>query len=189
LISPTLASLRRLRWLSRRRHLGWALLGTVAAFALSLLWSSGYGLSTTLAYLIAVGCLVGGVVTARLIMAERLRVRVVQRTWPPGLMVGLIAGASGTPWAPLPTVRGPARFPNVHLVGPTLLVVVATVLLIQWVTWQVPLTRAVAVAAVTMAMSMLIPLRPMDGAMIGKAGLLVGAVAVAVVALTALGLL
>ena len=58
------------------------------------------------------------------------------------------------------------------------------------VAWlQVPLTKAAAVAALTMTASILLPIRPMDGAALGKAGALVGIATIAAALLVALGLL
>ena len=55
-------------------------------------------------------------------------------------------------------------------------------------TLSVPLTKALGIAAITMACSMLLPLRPLDGAAVGRAGVLVGGAAVAGAILVVLGL-
>ena len=73
----------RFRPLGRRRHIGWAIVATVIAFAVPV-WHSGIGAVATVAYLIAVGLLIGLIVGLRRLMAARGPVRIVQRTWPPG---------------------------------------------------------------------------------------------------------
>jgi hypothetical protein len=183
------STLLRIPGLRRRRSLWWGATATVAAFGLALFRSDAMGPYDAIAYLLAVSCLTGAVIVARLALAARWHVRLVQRSWPPGVVVGVIAGAVGTPWAPLPYVRGPARHPGVHLIAPTLLAATAAILLVESLTLHLPLTRAVGVAALTMAASMLLPLRPLDGAAVGKPGLLLGFGALAVAGLMVTGVL
>jgi hypothetical protein len=93
-----------------------------------------------------------------------------QATWPSGLVFGLGAGAAGFAWVPLPSVRTPEDDVRLRRAAPAAagLIGVALIALSAWL--EVPLTRALAVAALIMAASMLTPIKPLDGAAIAKAG-------------------
>ena len=191
-ITKTLAMaaqpIKRFRPLGRRRHVGWAVVATVVAFALPALISGEAGLTATTAYLLAVLFLVVGVIAVRQLLAVHWSARPVHRAWPPGLLISVVSGAAGVPWAAGPYVRVPRRTTRIHLAGPVGLAMVAAILLLQTAWLHVPLTRAIAIAAITMTISMLLPIRPLDGAALGKAGSLVGLAAIASALLVLLGL-
>ena len=177
------------RLISRRRHVGWALAATLIAFGIPMVRKEGLGVTAVLAYLTGVGLLVCFAMLARQLAASRAEVRPVQRSWPPGLLVGVIGGIGGLPWAPLPYLRVPLRASRIHLVAPVGLGLLAFLLLLQSTIWPVPLTRAVAVAAFVMTASVALPVRPLDGKAFERAGVLVGLGAVAALLLLVLGVL
>lgn len=179
---------QRVGGLRGRRHVGWAAGATVAAFALTAVRGQHDGIFSFLLFLVGVACLVGATFAGRLVFAGRYGARIVQRSWPPGLLVGVVSGALGSPWAPLPYVRGPARAAAVHLVAPLLMVVVGAGLLVESHLTPAPLVRALAVVALTMAVSLLVPLRPLDGSRLHGGTAAVGVAAVLLAGLVALGL-
>ena len=142
------------------------------------------------AYVVLIALLTTLLIGVRQLLALRWNIRAIQRTWPPGLVVGVVSGAAGIPLGrPCPTCvyrHGPAR---IHLASVTVMAVLAALLLLEVAWLQVPLTKAAAVAALTMTASMLLPLRPMDGAALGKAGAFVGVATIAAALFVALGLL
>ena len=110
--------IKRFRPLRRRRHVGWAVVATVVAFALPALISGEAGLTATTAYLLAVLFLVVGVIAVRQLLAVHWSARPVHRAWPPGLLIECCRGAAGVPWAAGPYVRVPRRTTRIHLAGP-----------------------------------------------------------------------
>ena len=183
-------TLRRLRLLERRRHLGWAVGATIIAFTLPIAIGGARADPTFLsAYVVLLGLLTALLIGVRQLLAMHWNVRAIQRTWSPGVVVGVVSGAFGVPWAPLPYVRVPPRAARIHLASVIVMAVLAALLLLEVAWLQVPLTKAAAVAALTMTASMLVPLRPMDGAALGKAGAFFGVATIAAALLVALGLL
>ncbi len=101
-------------------------------------------------------------------------VSVVARGCTPGIAVGLVGGVAGLALAPLPVVQTGRPAPAVHWAGAGVAAAVGIVVLSLGVWLEVPASRALGSAAIVMAASMLIPLRPLDGGHVGKgaAGLL-----------------
>ncbi|HET9872480.1 MAG TPA: tetratricopeptide repeat protein [Propionibacteriaceae bacterium] len=182
-------AIARVRLIGRRRHVGWAVGATVVTFGIPMLRQEGLGVTATVAYLAGIGLLVAFTMMLRQLAAFRAQVRPVQRAWPPGLLVGVVGGAAGVPWAPLPYLRVPARAGRIHLVAPIGLGALATALLLESATWPVPFTRALAIAALVMTASVALPVRPLDGQAFKRAGILVGLGAVAASLLLLLGVL
>ena len=166
-----------------------AVVATVAVFAWPLVRAGTAGVTGVI--LLVLGCLVliAAVTRARTLAARRAGVALEQRTWSPGVAFGLVAGALGAPWAPLPVARttaaadappapaagpepapaaAPAPAPAVHLVGPVLTGVLALALLILGIWLEVPVTRSLGAAALVMSASMLTPIDPLDGAAVAK---------------------
>jgi hypothetical protein len=158
--------LSRLPWLARRRHPGWAVLATLIAFLIPVVWHGDLDLVTTISYAVA---LVGIVSAVRTLAARRSGARVMERSWGPGLLLGMASGLVGVPWAPLPYVRTARRARTlVHAAGPLLLTGLAAAMVVQEWWFPVPLSRSIATAALIMAASSLPPLKPLDGAFLGK---------------------
>ena len=132
---------------------------------------------------------------ARAVIARRARLRIAQRSWPPGMIFGVAATAAGFGWAPLPVVRvdgdkgaqpadsgredglNPAprdgasvkpEVANLHWVAPAALGVLAIVQLILASWLNVPLTRELGAAALVMTASLLTPVSPVDGGTIAE---------------------
>jgi tetratricopeptide (TPR) repeat protein len=182
-------SIQRFRPLGRRRHAGWAIAATVVAFTIPAALSGRAGPTATAAYTLAVLFLVAGIVALRQLLAARWSARPVHRAWPPSLPVGILTGLIGVPWGAGPYVRAPRRAARIHFAGPVSLAALSALLLLETAWLHVPLTRAIAIAAMTMTMSMLLPLKPLDGAVLGKTGTFVGLGAIAAALLVLLGLL
>ncbi len=184
-----------------------AVAATVAVFVWPLVRAGTAGLGGVI--LLGLGCLVliAAVTRARTLAARRAGVALEQRTWTPGVAFGLVAGALGAPWAPLPVARtdaekdaspapeaGAAPTPppsaSVHLVGPVLAGTLALALLILGIWLEVPVTRSLGAAALVMAASMLTPIEPLDGAAVARTPVAATAsfVFVGAVALMAIGL-
>ncbi len=148
-------------------------LGVVAALAIlawTLVRESGGGSATALTLVGGLALLVAAVLGVRVLVAWRASADLRQATWPSGLVFGLGAGAAGCAWVPLPSVRTPEDDVRLRRAAPAAagLIGVALIALSAWL--EVPLTRALAVAALIMAASMLTPIKPLDGAAIAKAG-------------------
>ncbi|HET9737901.1 MAG TPA: tetratricopeptide repeat protein [Solirubrobacteraceae bacterium] len=148
-------------------------LGIAAALAI-LTWTlareSGGGTATALTLLAGLALLVAAILGTRVLVARRAGAYVRQATWPPGLVFGLGAGAAGFAWVPLPAVTTPEEDVRLRRAAPAAagLIGVALIALTAWL--DVPVTRALAVAALIMAASLLTPVKPLDGAAIAKAG-------------------
>jgi Zn-dependent protease len=83
----------------------------------------------------------------------------------------MVTGAIGLPWAPLPVVRADGEDnPRLHLAAPLTLAALSLVLFVESAWLHVPITQAWAVAALIMSASTLLPIGPLDGAHVGKAG-------------------
>jgi len=105
---------------------------------------------------------------------------------------GLVTGAIGLPWAPLPVVKTnteDTKFTRVHLAAPLTLAGLSLVLFVESAWLGVPLTQSLAVAALVMAGSTLLPIDPLDGANVGKAGIAAAAGVVGGAILIALGII
>ncbi|MDP1847915.1 MAG: hypothetical protein Q8K79_08995 [Solirubrobacteraceae bacterium] len=135
--------------------------------------------------------LIALVMRARVLVARRLGVTLVQRGWRPAILVALAAAPFGLPWAPLPIAETDRPEPRVHLAGPVVAAATGLVLLILSAWLHVPLTRSLGIAAIIMAASMLTPVKPLDGGhLAGATGALTAGAALGGTALlVALGLL
>jgi hypothetical protein len=148
-------------------------LGVVAALAI-LAWKlaheSGGGTTAALPLIAGLALLIATVLGIRVLVAWRAGADLHQATWPSGLVFGLGAGAAGFAWVPLPFVRTPENDVRLRRAAPAAagLIGVALIALTAWL--DVPVTRALAIAALVMAASMLTPIKPIDGAAIAKAG-------------------
>ncbi len=70
-----------------------------------------------------------------------------------------------------------------------MLAVLAVLLFIEGIWLHVPLARSEAIAALIMATSVLVPVKPLDGESIGRQGLVASAGVVEATVLVALGLI
>jgi cellulose synthase operon protein C len=178
--------LERLPLVSRLRNPWWALAVTVLVFALPLVLHARGRLVGLGA--LAVGVLLLALVAmwVRTLVARRTGLTVHNESWGPGVAFGM-ATAVVAPWAPLPVARTTDDAPWVHAAAPVALALVGVVLFVESVAFQVPLTRSLADAALIMVASTLVPVGPLDGAKLGKAGLLAGAGVVGAAFLVGLG--
>jgi cellulose synthase operon protein C len=145
-----------------------AALATLAVFVWPLLRTGGASLASVLLLAAGVALLVTIVLRARVLAARHAGVTLEHRGWSPAVAFGLAAGAAGAPWAPLPVAVTSRPAPAVHWLGPVLTGAAALGLLILAAWLHVPVTRALGAAALVMAASMLTPIEPLDGAMVGK---------------------
>ncbi len=168
-----------------------AVLATLAVFLWPAAHGNDAGLVSILLLAAGLAALVTAVMRARVLAARRAGVSVSQRAWRPAILVGAAAAVTGVPWAPLPVADPEQPTPGVHLSGPAVAAAAGLVLLVLGVWLQVPVTRALGVAALVMAASMLTPVAPLDGARLEKGtGLLTTGLALAAtVGLVAVGLL
>jgi pSer/pThr/pTyr-binding forkhead associated (FHA) protein/tetratricopeptide (TPR) repeat protein len=159
----------------RRLHApGWSLAATAASFLLTYL-RRGADPAEVVAYIAGVLVLAFLAVGARVFLARSRHVTITQDTWPPGLAFGLVTGAFGLPWAPLPVVRADGEDSvkiKVHLAAPITLAVLSALLFLESAWLHTPVTESWAVAALIMSASTLLPVGPLDGAQLGKAGIL-----------------
>jgi hypothetical protein len=159
---------------------------TVIAFLLAYLRRAG-GVTEVVAYCAGVVLLGGLAYLAREAIANRQAVGVAQSSSTPGLALGLVTGALGTPWAPLPVAQTDTESRHVHLAGPLALAALSLALFIEFAWLDVPLTGAFAVAALIMTSSTLLPIKPLDGANLGGAGAVAATGVAAGAILVALG--
>jgi hypothetical protein len=158
----------------------------VAILAWKLVHESGGGTTAALTLLAGLALLIAAVLGVRVVTARRLGTDLRQATWPSGLVFSVGAGAAGFAWVPLPFVRTPEDDARLRRAAPAAagLIAAALIGLTAWL--DVPVTRALAIAALVMAASMLTPIKPLDGAAIAKAG--AAGASVAAVGLGALAL-
>jgi cellulose synthase operon protein C len=178
--------LERLPLVNRLRNPWWALAVTVLVFALPVVLHAR-GRVVDLGAL-ALGVLLLALVArrARTLVARGTGLTVCNESWGPGVAFGMVT-AVVAPWAPLPVARTSDDAPRVHAAAPVALALVGVVLFVESVAFQVPLTRSLAQAALIMVASTLVPVGPLDGAKLGKAGLLAGAGVVGAAVLVVLG--
>ena len=99
-------------------------------------------------------------------------------------------GTIGLPWAPLPVVRADGEDdPRLHLAAPLTLAALSLPLFAESAWLHTPLTQAWAVAALIMSASTLLPIGPLDGAHVGKAGIAAAAGVAGGALLVSLGLI
>jgi hypothetical protein len=165
-------------------------LGAVAALGI-LAWKlthdSGGGATAGLALIAGLVLLIACVLGSRILVARRVGAELHQATWPSGLIFGLGAGAAGFAWVPLPFIRTSENDARLSRAAPAAAGVIAVALIAMTAWLDIPLTRALAVAALIVAASMLTPVKPLDGAAIAKAG--TAGAALGVLTLGALALL
>lgn len=188
-VDPMSARLDSVRLLTRFRHPALALAATVITFLLAYLRHSG-GPTELVAYLVGVLVLAVAAMAARYTLAILRGVPLQQVSWMPGIVFGLVAGALGLPWAPLPVIQDSrGDDPRLHLAAPLTLAALSLALFIESAGLHTPITQQWAVAALIMAASTLLPVGPLDGAHLGKAGIVTGAGIVGGALLVGLGLI
>ena len=188
-LDPISGRLQSVRWLRRLSHPGWAVAATMSAFLLAYLRRAA-GPTEIVAYTAGVLILAAAAITARAALARRLGVGITQSSWPPAVVLGLVTGAIGLPWAPLPVVRAAVDDnPRLHLAAPLTLASLSVLLFAESAWLHTPITQAWAVAALIMAASTLLPIGPLDGAHVGKTGIAAAAGVAGGALLVGLGLI
>jgi hypothetical protein len=188
-LDPMSARLDSVRLLARFRHPTLALAATVITFLLANLRHTT-GFNELVTYLVGVLGLAAAAMVARSTIARLRGAQLQQVSWMPGIAFGLVTGAVGLPWAPLPVIQDGSRDdPRLHLAAPLSLAALSLVLFIESAGLHTPITQSWAVAALIMAASTLLPVGPLDGAHLGKAGIVTGAGVVGGALLVALGLI
>jgi tetratricopeptide (TPR) repeat protein len=170
---------------------GWSLAATAASFLFAYL-RRGANPAEVVAYIAGVLILAFLAVGARVVLARSRHVAITQETWSPGLAFGLVTGVIGLPWAPLPVVRADGEDSlkvKVHLAAPITLAVLSALLFVESAWLHTPVTESWAVAALIMSASTLLPVGPLDGAQLGKAGVLAAAGVLGGALLVGLGLI
>ena len=189
LLDPVSERLQSVRWLQRLSHPWWALAATGTTFLLAYLRRAADP-TEVVAYTVGVLILAAAAVTARVAVARRRGIEINQTSWPPALVFGLVTGAVGLPWAPLPVVREDGEDDHrLHLAAPLTLAALSLLLFVESAWLHTPITQAWAVAALIMSASTLLPIGPLDGAHVGKAGVAVAAGVVGGALLVGLGLI
>ena len=190
-LDPLSDRLRSAPLLRRLHHPGWSLAATAASFLFAYL-RRGAGLAEVVAYTAGVVVLALLAVGARVLLARRLRIAITHESWAPALALGLVTGAVGLPWAPLPVVRPKDKDKDsakVHLAAPITLAAPSALLFVESVWLHTPVTESWAVAALIMSASTLLPVGPLDGAQLGRAGVLAAAGVAGGALLVGLGLI
>jgi cellulose synthase operon protein C len=146
---------------------------TLLVFLLPLLRSGAANLVEATLLLLGVGALIAIIWRSRVLVARRREIELTQRAWPPAIAASLAAAVFGIAWAPLP-VASPDDDATaaVHWIGPVVATALALALLMLSVLLHVPIAQTLAGAALVMAASMLIPIKPLDGGVVtdGKSG-------------------
>lgn len=187
-LSPMDRATGRLGFLRRLVHPGIAIGATLLVFLAPLVRDPGGGVTAAVAGALGLCVLLGVALRGRSLVARREPESQAQRTWPPGLAVGLGGAAVGVSWAPLP-VLGDKASPRLHWAAPVALAVVALPLVIATAWSDIPLTRSLAAAGLIMAASLLTPVKPVDGGALAAAGgTAAGLTGIALAVLLALGL-
>lgn len=188
-LDPISERLQSAPLLKRISHPGWGLAATGATFLLAYLRRAA-GPAEAVAYTTGVLVLAAAAMTARSALGRARGIAIAQSSWPPAIVFGLVTGALGLPWAPLPVVRADAEDnPPVHLTAPITLAALSLLLFVESAWLHTPLTQAWAVAALIMSASTLLPIGPLDGAHVGKAGIAAAAGVVGGALLVGLGLI
>ena len=185
-LEPVTKRLDKIRGPSWIQRAAVGVIVTVTAFLLTYLRHAG-SVTEIVAYCVGVVLLGGLAYFAREAIAARQAVGVAQSSWTPGLALGLVTGALGTPWAPLPVARTDTESRHVHLAAPLALAALSLALFVEVAWLDVPLTGAFAVAALIMTSSTLLPIKPLDGANLGSTGAVAAAGVMAGAIFVALG--
>ncbi len=157
---------------------------TVAILLYPLARDPGGGVAAALAGSLALVLLVVLVWRARLRADAEA---VGSESWAPGMLFGAGAAVVGLTWTPLPVLRGGKA--RVHWAGPVVLALLALPLVVCTAWLDIPLSRALATAALIMAASLLTPVKPVDGgALADLGGTSAGLTGLGLAALLALGL-
>jgi tetratricopeptide (TPR) repeat protein len=164
----------RVRWLDRFRHPAWALAATVLVLVVPGVVRAPDRIAESLAVAAGVLVLAAVVLRARSAAARRAGAEIQQQSWGPGIVFGALTCAF-TPWAPLPVAKPASPVVRVHVAAPVVLGVIGLVLFLETAAFEVPVVRSLAVAALVMVASVLVPVAPLDGAQVDKVGLLAGA--------------
>lgn len=187
-LEPLGERLDGLRGLTRLKHPAWAVIATAATFLFAYLHHASSPTEVA-AYVLGVLVLTGAAMYARIAIAARANVATTQTSWLPGMAFGLVTGIIGLPWAPLPVVKTSPESTRVHLAAPLTVAALSVVLFVESAWLGVPLTQSLAVVALVMAGSTLLPIKPLDGANVGKAGFLAAAGVVGGAVLIAVGII
>ena len=188
-LDPMSERLQSVRLLQRLSHPGWALAATIATFLLAFLRRAAAPAEIA-AYSTGVLVLAAAAMAARSAQARRQGIKITQSSWPTAIVFGLVTGTIGLPWAPLPVVRTDGEDnPRLHLAAPLILAALSLPLFAESAWLHTPLTQAWAVAALIMSASTLLPIGPLDGAHVGKAGIVAGAGVAGGALLVGLGLI
>lgn len=182
-IADWINNFRGPKWLQR---VGVGMAMTVLAFLFTYLRQAA-SVTEIAAYALGVALIGGIALYSRVVVAARRDVAVTQRAWPLGMGLGLVTGAIGAPWAPLPVTKTATTSHHVHLAAPGVLVGLGLLLFVMTAWFNVPMTLALTVAALIMAGSLLLPIEPLDGANLGKSGVVAAAGVVVGAVLIALG--
>jgi cellulose synthase operon protein C len=175
--------------LRKLHHPGWSLAATAASFLLAYLRRAA-GVSEIVAYTAGVAVLTLLAVGIRVLLARRRHIAITQESWTPALAFGLVAGAAGLPWASLPVIRAKGKDDaKVHLAAPITLAALSAMLFMESAWLHTPVTEAWAIAALIMSASTLLPVGPLDGAQLGKAGVLAATGVISGALLVALSLI
>jgi cellulose synthase operon protein C len=187
-LDPIAERVQRLPLLERLTSPVWGIVLTVVILSLPAVLNVGLGTPAVVAFVcgVAVTALVG--VDARRIVARRHSAEAGQASWPPGIVFGLAALPFGAAWAPLPVTASDKAASRVYAAAPVMLGLVALVLFLEGVLLHVPISASLAIAAIVMAASTLLPIAPLDGARLGAKGLLTGVGAIGGAVLVLVGL-
>ena len=171
-LDPLSERLQSAPLLRRLHHPSWSLAATAASFLLAYL-RRGASPAEVLAYTAGVGILALLALGARVFLARRWDITIRHESWTPALAFSLIAGAAGLPWASLPVIKAEGKDKSkVHVAAPITLASLSAILFAESVSLHTPITQAWAIAALIMSASTLLPIGPLDGAQLGKAGVL-----------------
>jgi Flp pilus assembly protein TadD len=147
-----------------------AVAGTLLVFLLPLLRSGAANLVEATLLLLGVGAIIAAIWRSRVLVARRREIALTQRGWPPAIAVSMVAAVLGIAWAPLPVASADGdATAAVHWIGPVVATALALALLILSVLLHVPIAQTLAGAALVMAASMLIPIKPLDGGVVTDA--------------------
>jgi len=186
-LEPVTRALDRVPVIRRLRPPAWAVAATVAAFLLPLAHQPVNGAIAVLAFGISVLVLALAAIRARVVVARAAGLTTQQESWRPGILFGVVMGAAGMPWAPLPVLRAPDESRRAHLAAPIALSLLGALLFIESAWLKVPLSESLGTASLIMAASTLLPVSPLDGAKVGSGGLVAGAGVLAAAILLGLG--
>jgi hypothetical protein len=173
-LDPLSDRLKSAPLLRKLHHPGWSVAATAVSFLSSYLRRNA-GMAEMAAYTAGVVIIALLAVGARVLLARRRHVTITHESWPSAMALGLVTGAAGLPWAALPVVRAEGEGEDavrVHLAAPVTLAALSVVLFMESAWLHTPLAGTWAVAALIMSASTLLPVGPLDGAQLGKTGVL-----------------